>query len=171
MKLRLYILFTPLLIVLFSSFQAKEIDFNQHDKRDTVSAMVSYGDAYLTRQAFDMDDRDISLLIDSLYALDDIPFETIDKLYFVYRIQNKSQARIEYALESLFNLDTIPYALINEINFHLQAISDNKLPIHFGTLPQDDSPFPANAFYNSWNTQQHNPYKYNLWKKDSFRKR
>ena len=34
-------------------------------------------------------------------------------------------------------------------------------------MPQDASPYPANAFYRNWNTNEHNPYHYDLWKKDS----
>lgn len=135
--------------------------------KDTLSALVSYGDSWLTRQAFDMDKLNISLLLDSLYGLDDIPFETIDNLYFVNKIQNKSIYEIEKALDSLFALDTIPYALINEINYFVESKRQGTETVYFGIMPQDDSPYPANAFYKNWNTQEHNPYKYKLWQKDS----
>lgn len=135
--------------------------------KDTLSAFVSYGDNWLTRQAFDMDKLNISLLVDSLYSLDEIPFETINNLYFVREIQTKNTNEIDAVMDSLFALDTIPYALINEINYYLNSKNEVSLPVHFGTLPQDESIYPANAFYKSWDTKYHNPYKYKLWQKDS----
>ena len=135
--------------------------------KDTLSAMVTYGDLWLTRQAFDIDQLQLSLVLDSLYSLDEIPKETIKNLYFAYEIRKKNTSQIEGILDSLFHLDTIPYALINEINFFISKKEHEKLPVHFGLLPQDDSPYPANAFYHSWNTKVHNPYKYELWKRDS----
>lgn len=140
---------------------------NTIETKDTLSAMVSYGDSWLTRQAFDMDKLNISLLVDSLYSLDEIPFETIANLYFVREVQYKSNDQINFVLDSLFNLDTIPYALINEISYYVGTKKNSEIPILFGSLPQDDSKYPANAFYNSWDTKYHNPYKYELWKKDS----
>jgi len=132
---------------LFASIKDPEGD--PSSKRDTLSAVVSYGDSWLTRQAFDMDKQNLSLLLDSLYSLEVIPFETIDYLYFASKLQKRNKWEIENALDSLFALDTIPYALINEINFYLNNQEEEKLPIHFASLPQDDSPYPANAFYNS----------------------
>lgn len=143
------------------------IDTLPKDGKDTLKALVSYGDTWLTRRAFDMDKLSISLVLDSLYSLDEIPFETIENLYFIREIQQKNEQEIAFVLDSLFLLDTIPYALINEINFYLGNKQESSLPILFGVLPQDSSIYPANAFYNSWNTKLHNPYKYELWKKDS----
>jgi murein DD-endopeptidase MepM/ murein hydrolase activator NlpD len=143
------------------------IDTLPKDGKDTLKALVSYGDTWLTRRAFDMDKLSIALVLDSLYSLDEIPFETIENLYFIREIQQKNELEIAFVLDSLFLLDTIPYALINEINFYIGNKQESSLPIHFGVLPQDSSKYPANAFYNSWNTKLHNPYKYELWKKDS----
>jgi murein DD-endopeptidase MepM/ murein hydrolase activator NlpD len=143
------------------------IDTLPKEGKDTLKALVSYGDTWLTRRAFDMDKLSISLVLDSLYSLDEIPFETIENLYFIREIQLKNEQEIAFVLDSLFLLDTIPYALINEINFYLGNKQESSLPILFGVLPQDSSMYPANAFYNSWNTKLHNPYKYELWKKDS----
>jgi murein DD-endopeptidase MepM/ murein hydrolase activator NlpD len=145
----------------------KDPEGKSNTGKDTLAALVSYGDSWLTRQAFDMDKLNISLLVDSLYSLKEIPFETIENLYFIREIQTRNTEEIGLVLDSLFTLDTIPYALINEINYYMETRYGNPLPVHFGLLPQDDSPFPANAFYNSWDTKYHNPYKYNLWKKDS----
>ncbi len=142
-------------------------DENSSTRKDTLSALVSYGDSWLTRQAFDMDKLNISLLLDSLYSLDNIPFETIDNLYFVNKIQKKSTLEIEFILDSLFTLEEIPYALINEINYFLQSKKQIVYPQFYGIMPQDASPYPANAFYRNWNTNEHNPYNYDLWKKDS----
>ncbi len=135
--------------------------------KDTLSAMVTYGDNWLTRQAFDLDQQNLALIIDSLYSLNVIPAETIKNLYFAFAVRKKSDEQIDGVLDSLFHLDTIPYALINEIQFYVNKKEREGLPEHFGLLPQDDSPYPANAFYHSWDTKYHNPYKYELWKKDS----
>ena len=77
------------------SYSATDPIENASLKKDTLSALVSYGDSWLTRQAFDMDKLNISLLLDSLYGLDDIPFETINNLYFVNKIQKKSVLEID----------------------------------------------------------------------------
>lgn len=169
MKLIAAIFIGSILISLSFAFGNPSIDPSKKDSsgKDTLSALVSYGDSWLTRQAFDMDQLNIALLVDSLYSLDNIPFETIEDLYFVRKIQSQGSESINRTLDSLFQLDTIPYALINEINFYLSTKSQSDIPIHFGLLPQNDSPYPANGFYQTWTTKYHNPYKYELWKKDS----
>lgn len=167
MKIFISILLTIATNALAYSSDRIFIDPTPKEGKDTLKALVSYGDSWLTRKAFDMDKLSISLVLDSLYSLEEIPFETIDNLYFIRAIQQKNEKEITHVLDSLFSLDTIPYALINEINFYLDNKGNAALPLHFGSLPQDTSKYPANALYNSWNTNQHNPYKYELWKKDS----
>lgn len=153
------------IVFLLTNYNAKA--GNPAGGKDTLSALVTYGDQWLTRKAFDADKDNMSLLLDSLYALDSIPYETINNLYFAYDLRNQNIDEIENNLDSLFTLDSIPYALINEINTFLNYKKAYKLPKHLGFLPQDESPYPANAFYETWNTSVHNPYKYELWKKDS----
>jgi murein DD-endopeptidase MepM/ murein hydrolase activator NlpD len=169
LKFLYYIVIGIITILLSFSFgpHPNHINKANETEKDTLSAMVSYGDNWLTRQAFNMDKLNLSLLVDSLYDLDEIPFETIDNLYFVLKIQQKEEYEINTILDSLFQLDTIPYALINEINYYLSIKKTYDFPQHIDLIPQNNSPYPANGYYQSWVTNEHNPYKYDLWKKDS----
>jgi murein DD-endopeptidase MepM/ murein hydrolase activator NlpD len=134
---------------------------------DTLSAIVSYGEDWVIRQAFNRNQLQISLFVDSLYALDNIPKNTIENLYFAYQLKKHNLNYIKTSVDSLFTLESIPYSLINEINSYIILKEKERFPEHFGLLPQDESPYPANAFYHSWDTKLHNPYKYKLWKQDS----
>ena len=51
---------------------------------DTLTAVVTYGDKWLTRKAFDLDEKSLALLMDSLYSLNEIPTAVVKDLYFFY---------------------------------------------------------------------------------------
>ena len=136
-------------------------------KGDTITAVVTYGDKWLTRKAFDLDEKSLALLMDSLYSLNEIPKTVIKELYFFYELRSKTNRELNLVLDSLFNLDTIPYALINEINLFLNNSEGYHMPSDFMLLPGDDSPYPANAIYQSWDTKRPNPYGRSLFLKDS----
>jgi len=136
-------------------------------KGDTLSAVVTYGDKWLTRKAFDLDETSLAFLMDSLYNLNELPTETIRDLYFFYELRSKSQRELHTVLDSLFNLDTIPYALINEINLFLGNREDYPMEMDFMLLAGDGSPYPANVLYNSWDTKKANPYGRTLFLEDS----
>jgi murein DD-endopeptidase MepM/ murein hydrolase activator NlpD len=136
-------------------------------KGDTLSAMVTYGDKWLTRKAFDLDETSLALLMDSLYSLSELPSEVIRDLYFFYDLRSKSSRELELVLDSLFNLDTIPYALINEINLFSGNRNDYPIATNFILLAGDSTPYPANVLYHSWNTEKANPYGRTLFINDS----
>ena len=154
-------------ILLLAIFASMTTSGRDPVKKDTLNAMVTYGDHWLTKKAVDLNEENLALLVDSLYSLDSIPYDQIDNIYFVYHLKSKDKYFIESKLDSLFTLDSIPYALINEISTYLLLLENYRMPEHLAFMPQDESPYPANAYYGSWNTKQHNPYKYDLWKKDS----
>lgn len=136
-------------------------------KGDTLSAVVTYGDKWLTRKAFDLDETSLALLMDSLYNLSELPTDVIRDLYFFYNLRIKSQRELSIVLDSLFSLDTIPYALINEINLFKGNREDYPMAADFMLLAGDGSPYPANVLYHSWNTKKANPYGRSLFLKDS----
>ena len=136
-------------------------------EKDTIKAVVTYGDKWLTRKAFNLEETELAILVDSLFSMDMIPVETIHDLYYFYNLRKKSEEEIYLVLDSLFNLDTIPYALINEINLYLNTRTGFHLQGDFLMIPGDDSPYPANAIYHSWDSKRTNPYGRKLFQNDS----
>ena len=134
---------------------------------DTLSAVVTYGDKWLTRKAFDLDETSLAFLMDSLYNLEKLPNEIIRDLYFFYELRSKSELALNIVLDSLFALDTIPYALINEINLFLGNREDYPMASDFVLFSGDSTPYPANVLYQTWNTKKPNPYGRALFLKDS----
>lgn len=137
---------------------------------DTVKAVVSYGDDYLFQTADAHSDNYFNYILDSLQSLDPVPQNKVKEVQFYRSIQYKSATEINNLIDSLFELDTVPFALINEINryvainydFEADAFGDN-----YVFVPQDDSPYPANAFYQKWNTRETHPYSSKLSQGDS----
>jgi murein DD-endopeptidase MepM/ murein hydrolase activator NlpD len=162
----IFLIFIVLYTLAGFSYGAEEYhDLNP--KGDTLTAVVTYGDKWLTRKAFDLDEKSLALLMDSLYSLNEIPTTVIKDLYFFYELRSKSNRELNLVLDSLFSMDTIPYALINEINLFLNNTEGYHMPSDFMLLPGDDSPYPANSLYQSWDTKRPNPYGRSLFLNDS----
>lgn len=159
------------LVTLFVSFTARPV-LEDHRTwlpgKDTVKAVVSYGNNFLFRTAEDLDGVYFSKILDSLNALPNPPQDLIREIQIYQKIQAMNTDQIANVIDSLFDLDTVPYALINEINLYISKMPDDAELQHQQVfVPIDSSPYPANTFYGSWNTRETHPYPSSLSSNDS----
>lgn len=134
---------------------------------DTLAALVTYGDDWLTRQAFHLETIDLALLMDSLYSLEKAPVDVLERLALLYHMRFKSTEELDLILDSLFTLDEIPYALINEINL-IKGSEEMVLSINRPLYSiSENEIYPAHSLYGSWNTKKANPYGHVLFYKDT----
>lgn len=137
-------------------------------KRDTVQAVVLYGEEVLFDAVSGLDDRQVGLLRDSLFRTQGHT-QLIDYIDLYLSLKNKSDEQLSGYLDSLFETDHVPYALINQINIFL-ANRPGELP----ALPQRDlfiggtgDTYPASCFYPCWTTDNPNPYAADLGREDT----
>jgi murein DD-endopeptidase MepM/ murein hydrolase activator NlpD len=136
--------------------------------RDTVKAVVSYGNEFLFRTAEEVNDVYFQNILDSLYLLDSPPADLIREIRVYQAIQKKDYVQIATVIDSLFELDTVPFALINEINLYIAKMpEDFNVPDDYLFVPHDTSPYPAHGFYNVWNTRNTHPYPSTLSANDT----
>lgn len=135
---------------------------------DTVKAVVSYGNDFLFRTAEELDQSYFTNILDSLYCLENPPEDLIREIKIYQGIHKMDHQEITMVIDSLFDLDTVPYALINEINLYIATMPDDfNVPDDYLFLPYDTSPYPANGFYQLWNTRSTQPYPSSLSANDS----
>ena len=107
-------------------------------------------------------------LVDSVQHLEDIDPNLQHLIQVTFSVQKRTEAQLVLLIDSLFSLEEIPYALINEINFQIAKDEfSNIVENDIYAIPDDGSPYPANFFYNSWNTTNPNPYDRNITANDS----
>lgn len=135
--------------------------------KDTARAMVVYN---LEEIELDSMDHGSTLehLLDSMICMDHVDHDLNHLIEVVASIHTRDEASLISLIDSLFELKEIPYALINEINFRISqedflAKEDDGI----FRIPDDGSPYPANALYGSWVTNRTNPYGRELSAGDS----
>ena len=69
-------------------------------------------------------------------------------------IELLSKDQIVKLIDTLFEADSVPIDFINELNLYIAHVYSVR-PIE----NKDLSPYPANKYYNSWNTEMTNPYQ------------
>ncbi len=137
-------------------------------KKDTVRAVVMYGDNYLFTKAEHLTDVHLNHVLDSLTCLDSIPHGLINEIKIYQRVKDKTEGQIIHMIDSLFELDTVPYALINEINLYVSTLPLRNANYNdYFLMPIDTSCYPANYYYKSWNTRRPFPYSGDLSVSDS----
>lgn len=133
--------------------------------KDTVQAFVMYGDCFLLQDMEDESESGIYELIDSLLCLDRVPEDFVKELQLYVNVQSMLHDEVISLIDSLFSADRIPYSLINQINSYVAA---HPLPVRRKLwFEDDDSPYPANLLYKSWNTMNPNPYLNDISKDDT----
>ncbi len=143
-------------------------DKKKKGNKDTATAVVAYGDAYLFNSAEDISGQYFTDLIDSVLKLDSVPSDLLNEVRFYQGIINKSEEEILGMIDSLFELDTVPYALINQINLYIAFHPvEHEMPQQFSFVQGDGSPYPANAFYHRWNNRVTFDYPSTLSENDS----
>ncbi len=124
--------------------------------KDTVQAMVKYGDTYLLEDYTHLAKDRLHEVYDSLSRVEEPPESFLWQLRLYLDIPTMSKNQIVSTVDSLFSLDTIPYPLINQINWYVTSTGEKagKEFIEESALGID--------YYSDWNTKLPNPY--NSWK-------
>jgi len=157
-KLSIWVLF--FLVITKIAF-AGETDKNK-SKRDTVSAMVMYGEHSLLDNLANASIEEIIDYRDSLLGTENFSFNFISQLNLLISIHDMNKFEVANLIDSLFEMEVIPYAMINQINIYLNDHPPKEIPIN--ELPKEfivnlcQSQFPADTFYQGWNTDVPNPY-------------
>jgi murein DD-endopeptidase MepM/ murein hydrolase activator NlpD len=144
-------------IVLFLCFFILEVHAHEKEpKKDTLIAQVVYGDQYLFKGIDTMNIEKLQVYEDSLNALSDPPEELISQLHLYLKIKSMQFEDIYETIDSLFDLEKVPFALINELNKYIADHQNNSES--FDNEIIDTSQYPADYYYQDWNTITPNPY-------------
>ena len=136
--------------------------------RDTVQAVVMYGEEMLFNAVEGLDDAQISELRDSILATHGAN-ELCNYLNLYLSLKNKTEDELAHYIDSLFETDDIPYALINQINIFIMNRPE-EIPV---VIPKDlyiaesAANIPCTNFYPKWINTNPNPYSANLGKNDT----
>lgn len=125
-------------------------------KKDTVIAQVVYGNEYLFSQIDSLTTPQLIQYKDSLESLDPVPTEFVSQIKVYLKIRTMQFDEIYETIDSLFELSEVPYPLINELNRYLSTHQESLN--NFETELIDTSQYPADYYYQSWNTITPNPY-------------
>jgi len=143
-------------------------DTRQSLDKDTLKAVVSYGDDYLFETMVDFNTLDIQGRIDSLFRLDSLTPSIVREINFYKTVAGKTEDEVMMLVDSLFELDSVPLALVNQINLFAALMPDKiELPDLFHFVKEDGTPYPANAYYHEWHTTQSWHYHDSIRKNDS----
>ena len=148
--IKLCTLFLFFCIGLGHSYAANELEFDQ----DTVRAVVVYGDNYLLESIDSLSQEEIIAFKDSLERMDNPPIDKIKQIELYLSIPEMEFNEVFELIDSLFNLEKIPYPLINQINLYVANFKEKAVEEVI-----DTSLYPADFYYQSWNTSIPNPYK------------
>ncbi len=143
--------------------------FDHEPARDTSNAVVVYdADARFIPHASYTAEY-YSHIIDSLVRLDTIPVALVNQLNVYRSLAIREPGELAAVIDSIFESPAVPKPVLNAVNIYMAAIEDAmRAPSGFAAyIPEDESPFPANAFYENWNTDIPNPFRNNLAAFDS----
>lgn len=138
-------------------------------KRDTASAVVLYdaGAKFMPTAAYDVEFY--TNMIDSLVRVDPIPVYLVNQLNVYRNLTKRNRSELFHVVDSIFQAPMVPQPVLNAVNIYLTALErELAAPVGFyAHVPEDKSPYPANAFYNDWNTSVAHPERNNLAAFDS----
>lgn len=136
--------------------------------RDTVQAVVLYGEELLFDAVDGLEDAQIEALRDSIMKNHGAN-ELCNYLNLYLSIKSKTDEELTSYVDSLFDEDEVPFALINQINIYIMNRPD-EIPV---VVPKDlyvaDSvtKIPCQHFYPEWVNTNPNPYSASLGKEDT----
>lgn len=162
---------TLLLALPIALFAGNENGGNEKDrelKRDTVDAVVLYGEEMLFDAVAGLSDDEVKALRDSILLTEGRSQLTTYLDLYISLTSMSEEALIQY-IDSLFESDHVPYALINQINVFMANRPDEiiaKLPANF-YIGNPESTIPAHEFYPIWDNSNPNPYQWNLGMEDT----
>jgi murein DD-endopeptidase MepM/ murein hydrolase activator NlpD len=175
-KLFSFIFLLPVSVfLLFSSFSFSG-ENEKTNTKDTVSAIVMYGHHLLFEHIDYMSESEIIAYRDSLISIRTKPAGLVKQINLFLGIKYMSQEQMVHLIDSLFELDSIPYPLINQINLYIanstvegqEENPDSDIEVSIPCFAgEDTSVFPANIFYQDWNTEIPHPYTKSITESDS----
>ncbi len=126
-------------------------------KKDTVRALVMYGDKFLFDRVDFMSEEAVIHFRDSLLMMPHPPLQLIRQIHLYLSIKRMNDEEIVHLIDSLFEQEIIPYPLVNQINLYV-ANRYAKMEENLFYSDEDTSFYPADKFYHSWNTSVPHPY-------------
>ena len=132
--------------------------------RDTSSAVVVYNSKTQFQPNISLSTDDYSHMIDSLLHLDTVPIALVNQLNVYRMLSRQSKQQLTVVIDSIFEADNIPQTVVNAVNIYASAFFESmQRPTGFAAyVPYGTSPYPAECFYDSWNTLIPNPSRNNL---------
>lgn len=164
-KILLFIIFCILVPNIFSSNNTGGEE-TAVAKKDTVRALVMYGDKFLFDRVDYMSEEAVMRFRDSLLMMPFPPHQLIRQIHLYLSIKKMSDDEIIYLIDSLFEQEIIPYPLVNQINLYVSN-RGTKMEENIFYAEEDTSLYPADGFYQSWNTTVPHPYSNALMEGDS----
>jgi hypothetical protein len=137
-------------------------------KRDTVQAVVMYGEEVLFDAVAGLSDDQVRDLRDSVLKFHGKSKFT-DYLDLYVSLTSLDEEQMIGYIDSLFESEEVPYALINQINLFL-ANRPEEMPT---VIPKNlfvgavSDPIPAAEFYPEWDVTNPNPYDWSLGQEDT----
>jgi murein DD-endopeptidase MepM/ murein hydrolase activator NlpD len=103
-------------------------------------------------------------MIDSLLSLDTVPIALVNQLNVYRMLSRQSKHQLTAVIDSIFEADNIPQTVVNAVNLYATALHESlQKPTGFAAyVPYSSSPYPAECFYEEWNTLIPNPSRNNL---------
>ncbi len=140
----------------------------RENKRDTVQAVVMYGEEVLFDAVAGLTDNQVKDLRDSVLKFHG-KSKFSDYLELYISLTSYSEEQLVSCIDSLFETEEVPYALINQINIFL-ANRPEEMPkvtpknLYIGST---EIPIPAKEFYPQWDNTKPNPYPWDLGIEDT----
>ena len=154
------------LLMLFSSAIYAGEPGGKRVKKDTVSAVVLYGNDLLFSSIENLSDERINEVYDSLKSLKNPPVNMMNQIDLYLRVKDMSKDEVAFLMDSLFEADEVEYALINQINLYIIENPPLERKITPEVTIRRRSPYPADEVYHMWSTQKPHPYPLSLFSRD-----
>jgi hypothetical protein len=149
------IFFSTQLVVFGGGEKDSGLSVSNNDIKDTIPAFVMYGSKFLLDSIENFDEVSILEYRDSLKCYRNRPKGIIEEIDLFLAIKHMKKEEVYNLIDSLFDAKMIPYALINQINLY---VASNPSYPEDEIIMGDTSFYPANHFYQSWNTEMPHPY-------------
>ncbi|UTW61219.1 peptidoglycan DD-metalloendopeptidase family protein [bacterium SCSIO 12741] len=130
-------------------------------------AVVFYGESLLFQSIDHLSDEHIQHYYDSLKQLPEPPKQLMDQIDLFLSVKTMTQLEIALMMDSLFEKGGNNYALINQINLFISQNDFNEQQPDEFEYTRNTYDYPADLFYNSWNTQKPHPYSPKLCQDDT----
>ncbi|MFB6307093.1 MAG: M23 family metallopeptidase, partial [Flavobacteriales bacterium] len=123
---------------------------DENEKTDSLNTTPLFSEDFLFKN-YHLSYQKLKSIKDSLMKLDPIPEKKVERINMYLNLNKKSKAELIDKIDSLFSLDSIPKEKINMIRLY-KALNERKKD-KFMLIPYDTTEYPANYYYESWNTK------------------